>query len=173
MRICTASLLILIFLPNFCLSESELTSQELLDSAEEILAVVSELRQLQIKQPVKKGIQSKSDIRAFLLKRINEEYPQEEVQKEERLLRRLRLIPDDLDLYTFMPTLLTEQLAGYYDPDSGTFYIADWIPFVIQEPVMAHELTHALQDQHFDLAKLLERTEGNDDQTLARSALIE
>jgi hypothetical protein len=52
-------------------------------------------------------------------------------------------------------------------------YIADWIPLEIQKPVMAHELTHALQDQYFDLKKFLTPVEGNDDRTLARNALIE
>jgi len=160
-------------LGGICLGQSADDSRKLLDSAEEILATVSELRQLEIKRPVEKGIKSRSEIEAFLIERVNKEYPKEEIEKEERLLERLGLIPEELDLYSFMLELLTEQLAGYYDPYSETFYIADWIPLAIQAPVMAHELTHALQDQHFDLEAYLERIEGNDDSTLARSAIIE
>jgi hypothetical protein len=38
---------------------------------------------------------------------------------------------------------------------------------------MAHELTHALQDQHFDVSPFLQRIQGNDDAMLARSAVLE
>ena len=50
-----------------------------------------------------------------------------------------------------MIDLLTEQIAGLYDPKSHEFYIADWIPMADQRMVMAHELTHALEDQHFQI----------------------
>jgi len=36
-------------------------------------------------------------------------------------------------------------------PKAHEFYIADWIPADEQRMVMAHELTHALEDQHFDI----------------------
>lgn len=146
---------------------------KLLESADEVLEAVVEIRKLQPKEPVKKGIKSREEVKAYLVSRIREEYPKERIAAEERLLERLGLIPVDLPLYEFMLDLLTEQVAGYYDPDSETFYIADWIPLEIQKPVMAHELTHALQDQHFDLKKFLTPVEGNDDKTLARNALIE
>ncbi len=165
--------LTLMFISSFGFANSSDESRKLLNSASEVLATVAELRQLQIKRPVEKGVKSRSEIEAFLIERISKEYPREEIEREERLLERLGLIPEDLDLYEFMLALLTEQLAGYYDPYAETFYIADWIPLELQKPVMAHELTHALQDQHFDLEKYLEPTEGNDDQTLATSALIE
>ncbi|UCF38520.1 MAG: hypothetical protein JSU96_06680, partial [Acidobacteriota bacterium] len=83
------------------------------------------------------------------------------------------LIPEDLKLYPFMLDLLTEQVAGYYDPHEKTLYLADWISVDLQKPVIAHELLHALQDQYFGLKQFLEKVEGNDDQTLARNALIE
>lgn len=166
-------LLVIVSITGISLGESTDSSRQLLNSADEILATVAELRRLEIKRPVEKGVKSRSEIEAFLIERINKDYPKEEIEREERLLKRLGLIPENLDLYDFMLKLLTEQLAGYYDPYSETFYIADWIPLAMQEPVMAHELTHALQDQHFDLEQYLEPCEGNDDTTLARSALIE
>jgi len=52
-----------------------------------------------------------------------------------------------------MIDLLTEQIAGLYDPKAHEFYVADWIPVDDdqQRVVMAHELTHALEDQHFQI----------------------
>ncbi len=69
--------------------------------------------------------------------------------------------------------LITEQLAGYYDPETKTLYIADWVPARHQRMTMAHELAHALQDQHFNLSEILKESKGNDDQALARQAVVE
>jgi hypothetical protein len=69
--------------------------------------------------------------------------------------------------------LLTEQVAGYYDPKAQQFYLADWIELEGQKPVMAHELTHALQDQHFNLKRFEKWPKGDSDGELAAHALIE
>jgi hypothetical protein len=69
--------------------------------------------------------------------------------------------------------LLTDQVAGLYDPHGKQFFIADWISPVEQKPVMAHELTHALDDQHFHLQKWQNAVRSNDDASLARDAVIE
>lgn len=148
-------------------------SSELLRSVDEVLAEVSRLRQLEVRSPIKRGVKSRQEIRAFLVERIKREYPPDEMALEQKVLARLGLIPGDLDLFEALLELLTEQVAGFYDPETGVFYIADWIPPEAQRSVMAHELTHALQDQHFNLSRFLERVEGNDDASLARAALIE
>jgi len=69
--------------------------------------------------------------------------------------------------------LLTEQAAGYYDPKERTLFIADWLPDDIQKPVLAHELVHALQDQHYDLRRNFDMVKEHADLTLARQALVE
>jgi hypothetical protein len=145
----------------------------LLEAAEEVLSEVSRIRELEIKSPIAKGVKSRDEIRAYLISRIEKEYPKEEIQREELLMKKLRLIPEDMDLEAFVLDLLTEQVAGYYSPETSTFYIAAWIPLELQKPVMAHELTHALQDQHFDLSALTQRIRGNDDLMLARNAVLE
>jgi hypothetical protein len=68
---------------------------------------------------------------------------------------------------------LTEQIAGLYDPKSREFYIADWIPLAMQKPVMAHELTHALEDQYFRIEEWSKAVHTNGDATLARDAVLE
>jgi hypothetical protein len=145
----------------------------LLETADEVLKDVSRIRELEIKSPISKGVKSRDEIRSYLISRIEKEYPKEEIRREEILMKKLRLIPEDMNLEAFVLDLLTEQVAGYYSPETSTFYIASWIPLELQKPVMAHELTHALQDQHFDLSVLTERIRGNDDRMLARNAVIE
>jgi len=153
-----------------------LSSQDnatLMKTADEVLAEVSKLRELDVKSPVAKGVKSREEIRSYLAERIKEEYKPEELEIEGRVLKKLRLIPQDMDVYEFAMNLLTEQVAGYYDPKTKTFYIADWLSAEAQKPIMAHELTHALQDQHFDVTPFLKRIKNNDDKMLARNSILE
>ena len=69
--------------------------------------------------------------------------------------------------------LLMEQVAGFYDPFAGKLYIADWLPLEMQRPALAHEIEHALQDQHFDLKRFASPIKDDGDRQLARSALVE
>jgi len=69
--------------------------------------------------------------------------------------------------------VLTEQIAGLYDPDSQEFFIADWNTPADERMVMSHELTHALQDQHFHIDKWTDAAKPNDDAELARDAVVE
>ncbi len=155
--------------------ESPATTENagLLKTADEVLAQVSKLRQLDVNSPIAKGVKSREEIRSYLADRVKEEYKPEELEIEGRVLKRLRLIPQDMDVYEFAMNLLTEQVAGYYDPKTKTFYIADWLSAEAQKPIMAHELTHALQDQHFDVTPFLKRIKNNDDKMLARNSILE
>ncbi len=147
--------------------------EELLRSADEIVRQLGELRGMSARSPLAKGIKSREEIRAYILDRLESEYPRETVENEARLLRHLGLIPADLDLYSFLLELMTEQIAGLYDPFEEILYIADWVPPALQRPVMAHELTHALQDQYFDLDRFMKRVEEDDDRTTAQTAVFE
>ncbi|HEY2548371.1 MAG TPA: DUF6782 family putative metallopeptidase, partial [Candidatus Acidoferrum sp.] len=92
---------------------------------------------------------------------------------DEKSTEAFGLIPKGFDLHNFMIDLLTEQIAGLYDPKAREFYIADWIPADDQRMVMAHELTHALQDQHFQIDAFEKAARPNDDAELAREAVLE
>ena len=71
----------------------------------------------------------------------------------EIVLKKFGLLDRDFHLKPFIVSLLTEQIAGYYDSKTKTVNMLDWIAPDEQKPVLAHELTHALQDQHVDLEK--------------------
>lgn len=154
-------------------STSDQGESELLQSVDRVLEELVRLRSIPSNREIQRGIRSKEQIRSYLVDRIEEDFPREEVLMEERFLKRLGLIPGEMDLYTFMIDLLTEQIAGFYDPHSATFFMADWLPLEAQEPVMAHELTHALQDQVIDLGEILDANLENDDMTLAQQAVFE
>ena len=89
---------------------------------------------------------SRDEVVAFLTKHLNDE-DTKRLRRSELVLKKFGLLPRDFNLETFLVALLREEVAGYYDPKTKTVNLLDWIPLEEQEPVMAHELTHALQDQ--------------------------
>src|SRR5258705_13267331 len=139
----------------------------------EVLKETSEIRQLAILRPVQSSTQSRAEIEHMLVKSFDEEITPAQMHATEVTLKRLGLVPPDFQLRAFMLRVLTEQVAGYYDPKTGEFHLADWIDLDGQRPIMAHELTHALQDQHFKLRRFEHWPKGDSDAELAVHALIE
>jgi len=138
-----------------------------------MLKETSELRELAILKAVKSGAQSRADIERMIIRNLDSDTTPAEMHAAEVLLRAFGLAPKDFAYRTFLVKLLTEQVAGYYDPKAQQFYLADWIELDGQKPVMAHELTHALQDQHFNLKRFEKWPKGDSDAELAAHALIE
>jgi hypothetical protein len=148
-------------------------SAALTAATEEVLRETSELRKLPALRAVQSGAQSRAEIEQMLLRSLEEESRPEEMRAGELTLKKLGLIPADFDLRSFTVSVLTEQIVGYYDPKTRQFYLADWVQLDDQQPVLAHELTHALQDQHFDLRRLEHWPKGDSDAELAAHALVE
>jgi len=142
-------------------------------ATDEVLRETSEIRKLPILRPVKSGAQTRAEIERMLIKNLDEESTPEELRASELTLRKLGLVPIDFQLRAFIIKLLTEQVMGYYDPKTQIFYLADWVALDEQQPVMAHELTHALQDQHFNLNRFEHWPHGDSDAELAVHALVE
>ncbi len=147
----------------------------LLKTADEITQQVARIRGLEPKAPIKKGIETREEIARYLDRRIKEDYDEKDLLAEGRLLEQLGLIPEAAKYKDLVMKLLTEQVGGYYDPDEKTLFIAGWLPIDQQRPVMAHEIAHALQDQYFDLGRMLKQDleRKNDDEALAHKALAE
>ena len=127
------------------------TNEEFFATADQVLQVMSRILDLPAKSSLKKSIRTKAEIRQYLV----------------------GLIPKGFPLDSFLLDVLTDQVAGLYDPEKNEFFIADWIDPVEQKPVMAHELTHALDDQYFHLEKWQKAVRENDDASLARDAVVE
>jgi len=138
-----------------------------------VLKETSELRELTILREVKSGAQSRADIEKMIMKNLDADTTPAEMHAAEVLLKAFGLAPKEFEYRAFLIKLLTEQVAGYYDPKAQQFYLADWIELEGQKPVMAHELTHALQDQHFNLKRFEKWPKGDSDAELAAHALIE
>jgi hypothetical protein len=142
-------------------------------AADEVLQRVSQLTGLKLLTPLKKTIRSREEIRAYVIREMDDEKNPAERYADERSGEAFGLLPKGFPLDSFMVDLLTEQIAGLYDPKAQEFYIADWIAPEDQRMVMAHELTHALQDQHFKIDAWEKAARPNDDAELARESVLE
>jgi len=149
------------------------SNPEFLATADEVVKEMSQITGWGIKTPLKKSIRSRADIHAYILKQMDDEKDAKERYASARSAEAFGLIPKGFNLDTFLVDLLTEQIAGLYDPRAHEFYIADWIPADEQRMVMAHELTHALEDQHFDIEPWVHAARPNDDAEMARESVLE
>jgi hypothetical protein len=142
-------------------------------AADEVLGKMSEITGLKLRTPLKKSLRSREEIRAYVIKQMNEEKNPVERYAGARSAEAFGLLPKGFDFDTFMINVLTEQVEGLYDPKAREFYIADWSPLADQRMVMAHELTHALEDQYFNIEAWEKAARPNEDAELARDAVLE
>jgi hypothetical protein len=162
----------LLFLPTLVVAQQE-AAPDLLSQADEIFHQMSAMTGLPIKEPLKKQVISRAEIQRYLTENLHDDITPAELHAQEATLRAFGLVSREFDLERFLITFYTEQAAGFYDPKHKTMYIADWIPAETQSMVLAHELTHALQDQSWDLEEFLHAVRDNDDATNARQAVVE
>src|SRR2546422_7464833 len=154
--------------------DAKVTSDaEFIAAADEVLTKMSEITGLKLRTPLKKSLRAREEIREYVIKQMNEEKALAERYAGARSAEAFGLIPKGFDLDAFMVNVLTEQVEGLYDPKTQEFYIADWSPISDQRMVMAHELTHALEDQHFQIETWLKAARPNEDAELARDAVLE
>jgi hypothetical protein len=182
-RIAGFTLILLLLVPAFALARQQKGSstppaavaspQAFIRAANQVLKQMSQLIGLPILHPLKESLRSKAEIRAYLVREEKRDKHPRKRLADELTLKQFGLIPRAFHLNRFMVSLLTQQIAGYYDPKAKEFYIANWIPISDQRMVMAHELTHALQDQHFHIDRWLKAAEPNDDAVAARHAVLE
>jgi len=131
---------------------------------------------LKFKSPPKVEARTRQQVQEFLIKKFDEDAPSKEIAGEEKAYKLLGLIPDSMDLRKFYLRVLSEQVAGYYDPKAKTLYVVE-SPKTAEEKLAAnvtitHELVHALQDQYVNLDSI-QKSDSNSDRLAAAQALIE
>src|SRR5512135_3572575 len=152
------------------------------------------LRKLPFKHEVRRDVTAREDLRALLIKEIDEEMSPAEFHANELGMKALGLLPRDINLKETMVKVYSEEIAAFYDTKTKTMHL-------IKEPaaklnkkpsflerllgktggfdkdenktVIAHELTHALAHQNFDIDAMQKAVKSDDDRSLALSALIE
>lgn len=149
---------------------------------------IQRIRQLSFKTRVPVVVESREQAELDMAEELHREYSDQQLSIEGRSGALIGLYPAGIDLKAATLALLKSQVAGFYNPHKkqlilveGTTDLGFWgnfSEFVTQrdaagEMLFAHELTHALQDQHFGLEAALDRLKGNDDRALALKALAE
>ena len=141
-------------------TETKITPQQaeqLFRDVDTILAFASKDSSLPMKREVKRRLASREEVVTYLKKNMAEDKDVKRLRRTELVLKKFGLLPKEFDLQTFLVSLLEEQVAGYYDSKTKTVNLLDWVVPELQRPVLAHELTHALQDQTFGLDKWLKK----------------
>ena len=115
---------------------------------------------------------TRDEVRAFLEKQFNEQLSPLELAGTQEAYRLLGMLPDTLDLRSFLLDLLTEQVAGYYDPATKVLYVVTDAPADIRGMTISHELVHALQDQYVRLDSV-QSLKGDNDRQVAMQAVVE
>jgi len=147
-------------------------AQKLLANAGKVATEVAKIRGLAIRKSIARGVMSREQLKERLLKRVEQDYSPDEIAAEQLLLKRFGLLKENDDYLKIVIALLTEQIAGFYDPWERQLYLANF-QLVGGDVLMAHEIDHALQDQHFNLRKFMGKGKNNNDATAARQALVE
>jgi hypothetical protein len=150
-----------------------LTADSLESLARQVEPVVEELRGRKFRKPVPVALVSESEARAYFQAELLEEWPKDKVRAESRVLAHLGLVPPATDLESLLLDVLEEQAGGYYDPKSGTFFVLQGVPQSSLAIVMAHELTHALDDQYFGIDSTLAAFSEDEDRANAYAAVVE
>ena len=157
-------------------------AEELFRSVDEILAFVSKDTGLPIKEPVKRKLADREEVQRYIERRMQEDKDTKRLERSAVSLKKFGLLPEHFDLRPFLLALLKEQVAGFYDAKTKTVYLLDWLEPDAQKPVLAHELTHALQDQNFGIDQFAQsaKTSKSDQEELeleesqsAREAVLE
>jgi hypothetical protein len=148
-------------------------SAEFMEAADEVLAQMSKLISLPVLSPLKKSMRSREEIRAYLLQKMKEDKDEDKRYADQKTMEKFGLLPKNYPLEETLVKVLTEQIAGLYDADHQEFFIADWTSPADERAVMSHELTHALQDQHYHIDAWTNAAKPNDDAELARDAVVE
>lgn len=158
----------LLVITNFCLAET--SSCNLVNTA---LPIAVKIRGLKPKAKVPCKQKNRKEVEEYLTESLNEPFAKTRMQNDEVVFKILGFVPEDFDYFNQMIKLYGEQIGGFYDPKKKFYAMASWMPESIQLPIAVHELTHALQDQHFNLSKLMDDKIHSTDTLLARSALAE
>jgi len=162
-------------------------AEDLFRSMDDIMKFCSEDTGLPIKRPIKRELGNRDQVVQYITQKMEEDPDTKKFERTEIVLKKFGMLPLDFQLKPFLIKLLREQVAGFYDAKTKTMHLLDWLPAEVQRPVMAHELTHALQDQTVDLDKWTgEKTDAadkaadpinaeieDDEDSTARSAVVE
>ena len=152
---------------------SSMTEAEATALADTVVPLVESIRGLEFKRKVPVKLVNDAAAREHFERRLDRLLPESQMNAEQRVYQDLGLLPAGMDLRALLFDLLEEQAGGYYDPETETFFLLGDMPRGIVSIVMAHELTHALDDQHFSIDGTIKEILDDEDRTDAFGCVLE
>lgn len=140
---------------------------------QQMLAAMAEIRELPARGPVRGEVVSRQYMVEHVGRQLQNELPNGVIRATEALLTLLNVVPEGFDYQRSLLGLMTAQLAGFYEPKNKTMYLAADLEGPESRATLSHELVHALQDQHYDLAPRIKYREDGSDEQSAFHALAE
>lgn len=128
-------------------------AKELFRSVDEILDFVSQDTGLPVEHKIKRNLITRQEVEKYVDNRMKDDKDEKRLEQSRLVLQKFGLLPPNYDLHGEFIRLMGEQVAAYYDPKSKSVNLLDWVALDVQKPVLAHELTHALQDQKVGVEK--------------------
>ena len=134
---------------------SEADAKDLFQSVDTVLDFASEDTGFAKKGAIKRRLVGRAEVEKYTRDMEAKEDFAKRFASSELTMKKFGLLPRDFDLKEFLVKANGKQIAAYYDFETKTISMLNWIPRNQQEPILAHELTHALQDQNYDLQHFL------------------
>ena len=128
---------------------------------------------LPFKAPPRYAVRSRDQVAAYLSSKLSEELPPERLTAMHDVYRLLGQVPDSLDIRALLTALYEEQVAGFFDPDSGTLFVFEGsdVKSAQFKFVLAHELVHALQYDYLALDSIMHQRRDSDRLAAAQAML--
>jgi hypothetical protein len=142
------------------------------ETVDNLTPLVEEATGIRFSAPPRFAVRTKAQAQQYLRGKLEQEFPSAKVKGVTAAYALLELIPDTLDLKALLLPLYSEQVVGYYDPDSTTLYAVEGAQGDQLRLVLAHELVHALQHQRLPLERMLKEVT-NADRLAASQAVLE
>lgn len=152
------------------------TAEELAESRAKVQAMVAKVAQargLPVRREVASRVLDREQILARIREHVAKDIPPDVVEHQGEVLTALELVPAGYDFVEGAFKLIQGQIAGFYEPADQTMYLVDDLGDAEAEQTLAHELVHALQDQAYDLDRMIKYVPGDSDRITAAHALIE
>jgi hypothetical protein len=153
--------------------KAPLTQAEAEAAVAAVLPEIQSIRGFDFRTKVPVTVIDDRRAREYALARFRRMTPETKIRADETAFRLLGLVPPDLDVLKTLLDVLEEQAGGYYDPGTKSFYLLDDMPKEATGLLAAHEMTHALEDQRYDIDVRLAKLIDDDDASFALSAVVE
>src|ERR1700693_3522195 len=128
-------------------------TKKLFESVDRIFAIAAEDTGMPKHTAVKRRLVSKAEVEQYASTQLAKEEFTKAFAEGELSMKKLGFLPRDFNLKEFLVKSTGQEIAAYYDPETKMISMLSLVTPDRQEPILAHELTHALQDQNYDLAK--------------------